>query len=58
MKITKGKGKAMTRNMVFGQPKRECKNVPQKAKPYIGTKILFGSSVSHKPIKKLGDREC
>ena len=23
----------------------------QKATPYIGTKILFGSSVSHKPIK-------
>ena len=23
----------------------------QKAIPYIGTKILFGSSVSHKPIK-------
>ena len=50
-KLTKGEGKVLTPGTVYARPKRQCKNVPQKAIPYIGTEILFGSSVSHKPIK-------
>ena len=50
-KLTHGEGKGITRGTVFARPKRQCQNVPQKAIPYIGTEILFGSSVSHKPIK-------
>ena len=50
-KLTKGEGKVLTPGMVNAQPKRQCKNVPQKAIPYIGTEIIFGSSVSLKPIK-------
>ena len=50
-KLTKREGKGLNRETVFARPKRQCKNVPQKAIPYNGTKIVFGSSVSHKPTK-------
>ena len=40
MEITKGKGKGVTGNMVFGQPERQCKIRSQNTIPYIGTEIL------------------